>query len=99
MELGDRFRALIGATRREASEVRIAPEPPPPDPEATIRESLSGWVTDGRCKEFTKWLSEQMDKAIVGAHTNHLNLSESTYTLGFEAGLRFVRDRLSRWAK
>ena len=99
MELADRFRALVGATRREASEVRIAPEPPPPDPEATIRETLGGWVADGRAKEFVAWLSAQMDKAIVGAQSNHLNPSESTYALGFEGGLRFVRDRLVRWAK
>ena len=99
MELAERFRALVGATRREASEVRVAPEPPPPDSEATIREALGGWITDGRCKEFVRWLSEQMDKAIVGAHSNHLNPSESTYALGFEAGIRFVRDRLKRWAK
>jgi hypothetical protein len=100
VELADRFRALVGATRREASEVRVAPEPPPPDPEATIREALGGWVTDGRCqKDFVKWLSEQMDKAIVGAQANHLNLTESNYALGFEAGLRFVRDRLQHWAK
>ena len=99
MELAERFRALVGATRREASEVRVAPEPPPPDSEATIREALGGWVADGRSREFVKWLSEQMDKAIAGAHVNHLNPTESTYILGFEAGLRFVRDRLIKWAK
>ena len=99
MELAERFRALVGATRREASEVRTEPPLPPPDPEANIRENLGGWVTDGRCKEFVKWLNEQMDKAIGQAHLNHRNPTESTYDLGFEAGLRFVRDRLSKWAK
>jgi hypothetical protein len=98
-QLGARFKGLVGATRREASEIRAPEPPPPPDPDAAIRAAISGWLADERAKVLIGWLGQNMEKAIVTAHTNHLVSTEVSYQLGFEAGLRFVRDRLTKWAK
>jgi hypothetical protein len=99
MDLMDRFKRVVGATRREAVEVRAGEPPPPPDPEAAIRTALAGWLEDERSRTLVTWISEQMDKAVLMAHQSYLNPTASTYNLGFEAGLRFVRDRLTKWAK
>lgn len=100
MELIDRFKQLVTATKREAADMRVAPEPPPIDPETAIRRAVGGWIADERCqRDFVNWLTENMDKMVTNAHVAHLNPTEVTYSLGFEAGLRFVRDRLTKWAK
>ncbi len=99
----DKFLSLVGATRREGSGVRQVeaeePEPTKPDPEADLKAALAGWTSDERAtKVFVPWLVEEMDKAILRAHQGHLLHAEMATHLGFEAGLRFVRDRLIKWA-
>lgn len=98
-QLGARFKGLVTATRREAVVVREPVPPPPVDPDALIVKALSGWLSDERTKVLIGWLNQNMEKVIVAAHTNHLISAEVSYNLGFEAGLRFVRDRLTKWAK
>lgn len=100
-DLRERFRQIVGAARREGSSLRQAeePEPPKPDPEADLKAALAGWTSDERAtKVFVPWLEEEMEKAILRAHQTHLIHAETATHLGFEAGLRFVRDRLIKWA-
>ena len=98
----DRFLSLVGATRREGSNVRQVeePEPPKPDPEADLKAALAGWTSDERAtKVYIPWLEEEMEKAVLRAHQSHLLHAEVATHLGFELGLRFVRDRLIKWAE
>jgi hypothetical protein len=96
----ERFLDIVGATRREGSVVRQVeePEPPKPDPEADLKAALAGWTSDERAtKVFVPWLEGEMEKAILRAQLRLFN-AEVAKDLGFEAGLRFVRDRLIKWA-
>lgn len=98
----DRFLSLVKGTRREGSDVRQVeePEPPKPDPEADLKAALAGWTSDERAtKVFVPWLEEEMDKAVLRAQQARLIHPEMATHLGFELGLRFVRDKLTKWAK
>lgn len=97
-DVKDRFMRLVSSTRREGAGERVPEEPPRPDPEAALAKVLAGWVSDDRRKVFVEWIEKEMSKAILKAHQSHLVHAESAYALGFEAGLRRVRDRLNKWA-
>ena len=99
----NRFLSLVSGTRREGGNVRQReaeePEPPKPDPEADLKAALAGWTSDERAtRVFVPWLEKEMEKAIVRAQSRLFN-AEVAKDLGFEAGLRFVRDRLIKWAE
>ncbi len=98
----DRFLSLVGATRREGGSVRTQeePEPPKPDPEADLKAALAGWINDERAtRVFVPWLEGEMNKAVGRAQQARLIHAEMANHLGFELGLRFVRDRLIKWAE
>src|SRR6185503_10713500 len=96
-KLAEKFKGLVGATRREAMLVRAAEAPAPPDPDAEVRNELGSALDDARLKPLVKWLEQNMERMVITAHANHLVSAEVNYNLGFEAGLRFVRDRLVKW--
>lgn len=96
-----RFNTLIGQTRREGLTVRAEVEAPERvDPDLALAQSLGTWLDDERCQKiFMAWLEQNMEQMLGNAHAKHANPIEATYALGTEAGLRFVRDRLKKWAK
>ena len=102
MSTYDKFLSLVSGTKREGSSERQReePEPPKPDPEADLRIALGGWTNDERAtRVFVPWLAGEMEKAILRARQARLNHAEMATHLGFEEGLRFVRDRLIKWAE
>ena len=92
LDMVGRFAKVVGNVRREEAVERIPEEPLPPDPDAEIKNALGGWAADERArKSFIPWLEQEMERAIKTAHLSHTNHAETTYALGVEQGLRFVR--------
>ena len=95
-----RFTGLITSATREGAEERVQEEAPLPEPDAEIRNALGGWAMDERArKQFIPWLEQEMERAVETAHINHTSHAEMAYDLGFEQGLRFVRDKMRAWAR
>jgi hypothetical protein len=99
MNIGEKWREIVERTRREGIAERVETEAKAPDPNEVLLGELGGWASDERArKAFVPWLEQEMEKAVLAAHRSRQTPTEQNYVLGIEAGLRFVRDRLRRWA-
>lgn len=95
----ERFGKLMGSTKREAAELRTPLPPPVPDPDEELMRSLAGWASDDRGKRyFVPWLNKEMESAVLRAQANRNVPTEQNFTLGFEAGVRHVLARFTKWA-